>query len=477
MQVELARVGSPIPTTALRALVGSYRGETLPAERLGRVLGYERQRYLQQRRAPRIAIALTPDAKPAQPQRLAGGDWRLGRRIVTPDALPRQAAALGVRLCVRGIEVPEARQQLWPHVQDAAEIAFGWVSTSDRDWLSLHREFLQAQPHSLGALSPEQLEAERVLHPERISGLVQYFGSDEAVVTSIPLGTLRAPLSGESGEAFDDLIRRRAGDTAIAREVLAFIQEWGHVADELDRPATIEDYIERWKASEREALERLILFQQVLPGEDDPSAVWNLLWDTVPAYEGHDRPGFVRLISQPVIDSSEPPALVAYFLASLYERLTRPLGARLHSAGLHPRDESQDPPRDLRRLYQLAEFATHRWTAIALQTEGSAAEPRLLGLNSLESIHDHVAAAVAEQAIGGYRRAASTRGVREVLLNTQKCLRICAGLSLLDPPSAVTPLLPGARLAASSLASLCSIDAADPVEETNATMDVLYATP
>lgn len=496
-------MGSPVPTTALRALVGSYRGEVLPAERLGRVLGYERRRYLTHRQPPRIAVALTPEARPAQPQRLADGDWRLGRRIVTPDALRGQAAALGLQLCLRADEVPRARDLLRPYVEAAVEAAFReTVEVTDSDWSALRHEFLGVQLHSVGGLSPEQWEAEQAMQPyalnpaepspeqsraardlesQAISGLVQYFGSDASVVTAMPLTSLRVPQPGESGEAFDDLVRRRAGDPSIAREVLAFIQEWGRVVDELqrdglDRPATIEDYLQRWKVSEQEAREHLRLFRQVLPGEDDPGAVWQLLWNAVPGPGGAGRPAFVRLISQPVIDSSEPPTLVGYFVDSLYEQLTRSLGVRLRAAGLEPQAEPQDSSRDLRRLYALADRAVHTWSPLALGTEGAAAEGSLLGLRSLEHIHDDGAAAVAEQAIGAYRGGASERGVRGVLLNVQKCLRICAGLSLLDPPTAVTPLLPGARWAASSLAALCALGAANVVEETSATLGALHAT-
>ena len=504
MQQELAWVGCPVPTTALRALVGSYRGEVLPAERLGRVLGYERQRYLTHRRPPRIAVALTSDGRPAQPQRLTDGDWRLGRRIVTPDALPGQAAALGVQLCNRAEEVPQSRELLLPHIGVAAEAAFGQtLAVPVSDWSGLRRKFLQTQPHSIGALSPEQWEVEQTMQPQAlrpqqpspeqstaataleaqaISGLVQYFGSDEPVVTARPLTSLRVPQPGESGEAFDDLVRRRAGDPSIAREVLAFIQEWGRVVDELqrdglDRPATIEDYIQRWAVSEQDAHEHLRLFRQVLPGESDPGALWQLLWDGVPGYEGSGRPAFVRLTSQPVIDNSEPPTLVGYFIASLYEQLTRPLGNKLRAAGLTPRAEMYDSFRDLRRLYSLAERATHTWAALALGQEGRASEGSLLGLKSLEYVSDDGAAAVAEQAIGSYRRLASERGTRAVLLSAQKCLRVCAGLSLLDPPPAVTPLLPGARWAASSLAALCAQGIADPGLEAQATLDALCATP
>jgi hypothetical protein len=396
---------------------------------------------------------------------------------VTPDALPGQAAALGARLYVRAREVPQAWELLRPHVQDAAGFAFGQIPVSNSDWSSLDHRFLQAQPQSLEALTPEQRDAAQALESHQISDLVLYFGSDEAVVTATPLSTLRAPLPGEPGEAFDDLVRRRTGNSAIAREVLAFIQEWGHVEDDLERPATIEDYIQRWRVSEYEARERLRLFHQVLPGEHDPGSVWRLLWDSVPAREGFGEPAFVRLISQPVIVGSESPTLASYFIASLYERLPRPLRSRLHSAGLRPHAEQQDPRRDLRRLYKLADRAMHEWSALALATEGSDAEPSLLGLKSLGHILDDDAAAIAEQNIGSYRQAASTRGTRAVLLSTQKCLRACADISLLDPPPAVTPLLPGARWAASSFAALCSLDAIDPVEEASATMGILYATP
>jgi len=484
MQRELAHVGFPVPTTALRALVGSYSGKALPAERLGRILGYERQRFLMHRGAPRIAVALTPDAKPARPQHLTDGDWRFGRRILTYDARPGQAAALGAHLCRRAQEAPQACDLLWPHVQDAAWAAFGSMPTSDSDWPHLYPRFLQAQPHSIGSLTGEQRDAEKALEGHRITGLVKYFGSDDAVVTATALSTIRAPMAGERGEALDDLVRKRAGNSATAREVLAFIQEWGHVADDLnrdgvDRSTRIEDYIQRWGVSEREAQERLHLFWQVFPNEQDPSALWRLLWDMVPTVDGNgvaSGPTFVRLISQPVIVESEPPTLAAYFLASLYDQLPRSFGSRLRSAELGPRAEPQDPRRDLRRLYRLAQRVMHRWVVMALEAEGPAAEASLLGLKSLEPIEDDEAAAVAEQAIGGYRQMAAGRTTRAVLLSAQKCLRVCADSSLLDPSGAATPLLPGARHAAGALAALCALEVCDLVKETSATLETLYAT-
>jgi hypothetical protein len=480
LQGELARIGFPVPTTALRALVGSERGEALPAERLGRVLGYERERFLAHRGAPRIVVAITPDAKPMRPQHLADGDWRLSRRIITKDALPGQAAALGVRLCQRAEEAPHARALLWPHVQEAAQTAFGWTSVGDADWADLYPKFLRAQPHSIGSPTAEQSDAEKALNAQQVSGLVNFFGSDEAVVTATALSTLRAPAPGEHGEALDDLVRTRAGSPEIAREVLAFIQEWGHVADELrragiDRTATIEDYIQRWNVSDGEAANRLSLFRQIFPNENDPGALWRLLWDMVPSSDATHAPAFVRLISQPVIAGGEMPTLAAYFLTCLYDQLTRPDGAQVHSAGLQPQDEQQNPRRDLERLYWLAQRATETWAVRALETEGGVAGQSLRGRTMLAPLQvDATAPIVAEQAVGAYRQAATNRGTRAVLLGAQKCLRVCAGLSLHDPPSAITPILPGARHAASSLAALCAMGACNPVEEVGATMDVLY---
>lgn len=473
------QVGFPVPTTALRALVGASRGEALPAERLGRVLGYERQRFLGHRGAPRIAVAITPDARPARPQHLVNPDWRFYRRILCEDARPGMAAALGVRLCQRAQEVPQACDLLWPPIQDAAGTALKWAAASPDDLPALYSKFLQVQPHAVGSPTQEQWNAEKTLQAQHISGLVQYFGSDDAVAKATARSTIRAPQPGEFGEALDDLVRRRAGNSSIAREVLAFVQEWGRAADDLhkqriDRVATIEDYIERWKVSEREAQERLRLFIQIFPNEDDPGALWRLLWDMVPATEAGSRPAFVRLTSQPVIVESAPPTLAAYFLDCLYEQLPRRLGARLHSSGIRPRVEVQDSFRDLQRLYKLADRATHKWAVLALETEGQQAEASLRGLRSLWRIEDIDSAEVAEQAIGGYRQRASERGPRSVLLNAQKCLRVCAEFSPLDTLSAVTPLLPGARYAATSLAALCVLGAVDVVEEINVTMEALH---
>lgn len=169
------------------------------------------------------------------------------------------------------------------------------------------------------------------------------------------------------------------------------------------------------------------------------------------------------------------PTLAAYFLTCLYDQLARTHGAQLHSAGLQPQDEQQNPRRDLERLYLLAQRATETWAVRALETEGGVAGPSLRGRTMLAPLQvDATAPIVAEQAVGAYRQAAANRGTRAVLLGTQKCLRVCAGFSLHDPPSAITPLLPGARHAASSLTAFCAMGACDPAEEASATMEMLY---
>jgi hypothetical protein len=481
LQLELADVGSPVPTTALRALVGSRRGEPLPAERLGRVLGYERQSYLKTRRPPRVAVALNPDGTAASPQHLTDGDWRLVRRILTRDAVRGQAAALGIRLCLRAHEFPAARELLRPHIEQAAWAAFGSEASellsADGEWATLYRRFLKAQPHAVGAYTAEQRDAEQALEAQHLSGLARYFGAEEPAATATALSTLRAPLPGEQGEAFDDLVRRRAGDPVLAREVLAFIEEWGLLVDKLEREPTLDDYAERWSSTEAQAKGRLELFHQILPDEQDPTAIWRLLWDSVSASGGGGSPGFLRLTSQPLIAAGELPALSAYFLGSLYVQLSRPLALQLHAAGVEAPEEAQEPARDLRRLYRLADRATHTWARAALLEEAHPGDARILGLDSLEQIHDDTAAAVAEQQIGAYRRSSSERKPRDVLLSVQKCLRLCADLDQLNPPSAITPLLPGARLAAAAVATLAASGTVDIVTEATATLSLLYATP
>lgn len=479
LQRELAVVGNPVPTTALRALVGAERGHVLPAERLGRVLGYERESLLRTRRPPRVALALTPDGRPATPQHLTDGNWRMVRRILTPDAARGQAASLGVRLCDRARELPQARELLRPHIEAAARTAFESQATdllvADPAWEDLYRRFLTAQPHGIGAYTAQQRDAEQALEAEQLSGLARYFGVDEPTATARALSTLRAPLPGEHGEALDDLVRRRAGDPAIAREVLAFIEEWGLLVDRLEREPTLADYIERWSLSEGEAKTRLSLFRRVFPDERDPTALWRLLWEAVPA-AGAGGNAFVRLTSQPLVASPELPTLTAYFLASVYEQVAKPLALQLKAAGLQPRDESQETSRDLRRLYALANRATHTWVRVALRHGVPHPEAMLLGLASVESIHDNESAAIVEHQLSSYRGRTAERKPRDVMLRVQNCLRVCADLDLLDPPSAITPLLPGVRSAAGALAALAANGAVNIVAETEETMSILYAT-
>lgn len=108
--------------------------------------------------------------------------------------------------------------------------------------------------------------------------------------------------------------------------------------------------------------------------------------------------------------------------------------------------------------------------------EAGGSEASVLGLDSLEPILDGEAAAVAEQSLGSYRRLTAERKPREVLLNVQKCLRVCADLTLLDPPPVITPLLAGASSAAGALAALAANGAVNIVTETQNTMSILHAT-
>lgn len=479
----------PAPVTALRALASIARGEPIPAERMGRLMSYERERYMRDRErdrreglAPRLAVGLAADGTAASPPHLALGSWRLARRLIVDDALVAHAAALGVRLCERALRVgAERTAQLAPATVQAAKTVLGPAVSqhplsSPSDWERLRFELLAARPAAgtIG-ITTMQYDAEARLRAVEIPGVSEYFGAEAPLGVIHPLSQLRRPLPGEKGEAVDDMIRRRAGNAEVAREILAFVQEWGHIADEVGRPVTIADYVERWRVDGAEAARRVDLFHRVLPNEHDPGALWDLLWEGVEREAG-EHPGarFVRLTSVLVVDTHELPGLLPYFMASLYDQATRAIGRELRAAAL---DDTRSAPRDaradLRRVFGLANVVLSDWVAPVLTATGSDYECELAGLMSLEPIHDEDAAGDAEDWLGQVRRRLSQGGPRQALMHAQRCLRACASLSTLDPPSSAAPLLPAVRLAAATLASAATIGVVDVVDEARRAAAVL----
>jgi hypothetical protein len=86
------------------------------------------------------------------------------------------------------------------------------------------------------------------------------------------------PISASGGVPFIDYVQGRVGRRS-AQRVLAFIQEWDVLADELGREPTIKEYQERWKMSRATAYNDQRLFQLAFPGEQTPRAILDALWD------------------------------------------------------------------------------------------------------------------------------------------------------------------------------------------------------
>jgi hypothetical protein len=174
----------PIPTPAVRILLND-RGREVTAEHLSRLAAYERQDFLRTRLPPRLCSAVDPDANLISPRWWARGDWRLQRRILTPDAKPIWLAVLTARLChalsARDSVPSEAVTtlalgtvaQLLPEHRDFS------LPLAPAEWSRLRTEVLNTHPaatHSLDSPTRAQHTAETALKAAGTSAVDLYFG-------------------------------------------------------------------------------------------------------------------------------------------------------------------------------------------------------------------------------------------------------------------------------------------------------------
>jgi hypothetical protein len=477
---SLDAVQVPVPAASLRALAAAaLPGQKVTPERLGRVAAYEETNYLRARGTPRFCWVLGVDGAAVTPRIWARGTWRLSRRMLTEDAVPNWSATLAIFLCDQMINGDDrVRATLADVAMEAVARVLGPLALNlpgpPERWSEFQR-LVAAEQHPLGPASTTAAQDSAATHleAEGLTPYSLYFGVGDTVLRQPDRypPRLRLPHKSEAGTAFDQLVLTKAGgDQELAREVLAYLQEWGWLIDHLGREPSFEEYAERWRVDVAAVRERNARFRSLFPSETTPDRVWRLLWDGTPG------DSFVRLIGRPVIESDLPPTVINHFVNCLAFELREEteLGRLVirETATFEERDGSAE--RQLRRFFALCDRALRIWSAQALL---SAGEPALVqGLLSLESVSDDASARYAEQMLGEYRRQLADGAPGGLLLEAQKALRVAATLEALDPPSTTGPYLPGVQWAARALSLARNDDIEiDLVKEAQATVRSLDA--
>jgi hypothetical protein len=140
--VELVEaIQHPVPTTAARLILAD-QGREASAERLGTLAAYERQDHARTRMPPRLCPAIDANANALKPRWWTGGNWRLERRIITPDAVPGALAVLTVYLCRYHADRPQpASPELISYTvglaNQVAELPYFDTPASPDDWMNL----------------------------------------------------------------------------------------------------------------------------------------------------------------------------------------------------------------------------------------------------------------------------------------------------------------------------------------------------
>ncbi|HEX5928255.1 MAG TPA: hypothetical protein VFY48_02580 [Solirubrobacterales bacterium] len=483
LEAILDSVGVPVPAGALRAMAAAALPDrNVTSEALGRVAAYAEGAYLRSRTAPRFAWVIDPDASAPKPRIWARGTWRLARRIRTEEAVSMWQAVLAHHLCERMVEGSEAeREMLGPVALEAVARVLGpramHLPGGTGEWASIRSQLTPLANHPLGRAHPftSQMNAEGRLEAQGFSLYALYFGAGETVVASgsgLPTG-LRLPHPAEEGTPFDQLVLEKADrDPKLAREVLAYLQEWGEMVDREDADPGLDAYAERWRVDLPTARARNELFRSLFPGERTPQRIWRLLWDPSPGRS------VARLIGREVVVGELPPTVVNHFVNCLADAMrgNSPLGAEVMRETVTYEEGGELPAsRELRRFFALCEQA-RLWSAQALVAAG---EPELAaGALSLEPVFEQSVAAFNEVQLGRYRKQLPKGPARELLRYAQRALRVAATLDALDPPPSTAPYLSGVQLAAQALAVAASEELAiDLVAEAGKVVRALQAVP
>jgi hypothetical protein len=103
----------------------------------------------------------------------------------------------------------------------------------------------------------------------------------------------------------DYLAHLSRGNRVVRERQLVFIQQWDYLLDHLGAPPTPAHYAERWNASISTVYKVLEEFRALFPGQTDPTAICQEIWEGVGAQQ-HEWPmGFVETMRVRVLPTAQ----------------------------------------------------------------------------------------------------------------------------------------------------------------------------
>lgn len=477
MEQVLAEAAVPLTTAVMRTLASVLREEDVSAERMGRVASFERENFLKSRQPPRLCSAIFPDGTAPAKRIWARGDWRLARRVIAPDSESAWLASAGIYVCNLILDHGLEDERLGPLAHELAARSIGPIAAyfpgSVQQWEELRRALRQL-PVGPGVATHtrEQGAAEVSLQGAELTPFSLYFGLEApaGILSGHPPRELRLAVGNEPGSApFDELVRRQADEPELARNALAYVEAFGRQLDELGRPPSLEEFAERWKVDLTTATSERNNFASLFPREEDPAAISQMLWSGVGSGAGL----FTRLLSVPVVRTEGFPTVIGQFITCIADELSSPVGVAAMTEAMIFEEQPALPEREISRFFALCARAVDVWCADALDAMDD--EVSLLGLRSLETVTEERTAAYTERLLDEYRLANGKKPGSDVLLATQKALRVAASLRRLNPPTSTVPYLDGIRWAGKALVAAQRQLDLDIVAETKRTVQRLDA--
>jgi hypothetical protein len=106
---------------------------------------------------------------------------------------------------------------------------------------------------------------------------------------------------GEGVPFIDHLSDLVDGRRLLRERQLVFIQQWDYQLDHLGAPPTPAEYAARWNVSLSTVYKLLDEFRRLFPGQDDPTAICQEIWEGVAAQQKEWPFGFVETMRVNVV--------------------------------------------------------------------------------------------------------------------------------------------------------------------------------